>query len=125
MATVTSSNGRFLYIRHVACRSGNSAVHGAHHVAQKLISRVLPLSAFLTSASRPAASTVVTVTGSLLMASYSALVSAVFSSHLIEQPTVGVFSTGTVPPASTASSASRASATLAYTSRGLLSMRPW
>src|SRR5687767_898868 len=113
MATVTSSNGRFLYIRHVACRSGNSAVHGAHHVAQKLIKRVLPLSAFLTSASRPAASTAVTVTGSFLIASCSAVVDTVLSIHLMEQPTVGVFSTGTVPPASTASSASRVSATLA------------
>ena len=99
-------------------------MQGAHHVAQKFTSSVLPVG-FLRSAASCVASIFSSGTGSASIAFISALCSVSFSSHLIEQPTVGVFSTGTGVPASTASSARRASATFARASRGLLSTRPW
>src|SRR5204863_8072033 len=111
------------YMRNVFWRAGNSAVHGAHHVAQKFTSTVYPVGFFLRAA-RPAASTLSRDTGSVAIRFASASCSTSFSSHLIEQPTVGVFSTGTGVPARTASMAFLASGTFAYASRGLLSTRP-
>ena len=87
-------------------------MHGAHHVAQKLTSSVFPV-VFWRSAFTASGVIFSSGTGSCAILRASASCSASLSSHLIEQPTVGVFSTGTVDPASTASMAFFASGTFA------------
>src|SRR5688500_9989245 len=69
--TVTSSRLRPLYIRHVFSRSGNSLAHGAHHVAQKLISSSLPVP-FCRSFLRSSAEAISTVIGSVEAAGWLA-----------------------------------------------------
>src|ERR671913_1855810 len=91
MLTVTSSKGRLRYMRQVFIRSGNSAVHGAHHVAQKLTSSVLPVG-FLRSVRMPSTSIFSSGTGSFAKACASASREAFLSSHFTEQPTAGVLS---------------------------------
>ena len=87
-------------------------MQGAHHVAQTFTSRVFPL-AFWRSAFTASGVIFSSGTGSCAILRASASCSVSFSSHLIEQPTVGVFSTGTADPASTASMAFFASGTFA------------
>src|SRR5437764_154656 len=109
MLIVINSKSRLPNRREMETRLGNSATHGAHHVAQTLISRTLFVS-FLTSAATVLASMVSRATGVLLHCSSIRATSDFFSSHFVEQPIGRVTSTGTGLPASIASRAFRASA---------------
>src|SRR5438132_13273545 len=105
---VTSWNGRLRYMRFMVTKSGNSATHGAHHVAHTLTT-----SSFFVSflASLPAASSSMgsNLTGSLSHCSSDRLASSRLSAHFVEQPNTRVFATGTGTPDSNASTALRAS----------------
>src|SRR5918996_1682218 len=111
MLIVTRSNGRLRYMRHVLTRSGISATHGAHQVAQKLTRTVFSV-AFARIFLTPGASIFSSVTGSFLNRATSVFADDL-PIHLIEHPTVGVVSTSTGLPASTASIAFRVSGTFA------------
>src|SRR5262249_39712300 len=88
-------------------RPGNSATQGAHHVAQTLIIRTLPVG-FLTRLATPAVSMVSRVTGLLLQVCLSWWTSLCVI-HLVEQPAGRVTSTGTGLPSVNAANALRAS----------------
>ena len=120
----TNSKSRAPYIRCMVTNSGYSIIHGPHHVAHTLTRRYLFV-LFASTSLIPFRSASITSTGFFFQsASYLALHS-VLSAHLIEQPNVFVFSTGTGLPSRRATMAFRVSSSIAFSyGFSISSMRP-
>src|SRR5690606_6191607 len=102
--TETNSKSRSRYILLMLTSSGNSIMHGPHHVAQKFTKRSFFESFFIKS---PASAKLISfkLTGSLAHSSNCFFAHSPFHDHLTEQPNVFVLSTGTSLPLTNASSA--------------------